>query len=68
MIFSFTVKRKDGQRYAAQNVQILRKGWGGDYMRQVVAFECSGVLTVFDAEDVESVEFNVSEAALPTSA
>lgn len=67
MIFSLTVELKNGQRYDAQNIQVLRKGWGADFQKQVITFECSGVQTTFDAEDVKDVTYNRSEALLPTS-
>lgn len=58
-----TVIKKDGQRYAANNLQLLKKGWGGDYQQTVLVFECSGVLTSFDVQDIASIDYGVVPAA-----
>lgn len=55
MLGSLTVIRKDGQRYAANNLQVLRKSWP-EYGQSVLVFECSGVLTQFDVQDVDRIE------------
>ena len=56
---SITVVRQNGQRYAANNLQVLRKDWG-NYEQCVLVFECSGVLTTFDWEDVRAIETNTA--------
>jgi hypothetical protein len=56
---SITVVKKDGQRYDAENLQVLRKSWQ-EYEQTVLVFKCSGVLTVFNVEDVERIDFNTS--------
>ena len=66
MIAFMTVRTKTGVRYAANNLQIIRKGWGGDYEKQVLIFECSGVLHQFDVDEIDSVEYGVNESvAMP---
>lgn len=68
VIAFLTVRLKDGRRYAANNMQIIRAGWGEDYKRQILAFECSGVLERFDVDDVAAVEFGVNaDVELPAS-
>ena len=64
MLGSITVRLNNGQRYAAQNLQTLRKGWGGDYEKTVLVFECSGVLTSFPVEDVAGIELNAWDPAV----
>lgn len=54
---SITVVHQNGHRYAANNLQVLRKSWG-QYQQCVLVFECSGVLTTFDWEDVKAIETN----------
>lgn len=54
---SITVRHQNGQRYAANNLQVLRKSWG-EYEQCILVFECSGVLTTFDWEDVAAIEVN----------
>ena len=64
MLGSLTVVLKNGQRYGAVNgLTPLRKGWGdaggvNELAQMVLAFECSGVLTTVDIQDVERIELN----------
>lgn len=66
-MYSMTVELKNGQRYDAKNIQIVRKGWGGDYMTEVVVFVCSGVITSFDCNEVKDITYNFADVTLPTS-
>lgn len=65
MLASITILCADGVSYAANVVQVRSKGWGEDYKLLVVAFECSGVLKVVDAQDVVSITYNFRPAEVP---
>ncbi len=65
MLGSLTVYHKNGQSFAAQNLQVLRKGWGSGYAQCMLVFECSGVLTSFPVEDIKDIGLSVREMPSP---
>lgn len=55
-----TVKT-NSMSYAANHVQIIRKGWDDDYNQFVVSFECSGVHMAINVQDVVSIDYHCNE-------